>query len=50
MEGTSPEAVPVIAVSREDLSWFELDSDAHAVLAMVDGRTTVWRRSWPLSP
>jgi hypothetical protein len=40
-EGVSPEAVPVIAVSREDLSWFELDSEAMALLAMVDGRTTV---------
>lgn len=40
-EGASPEAVPVIAVSKEDLSWFELDSDAMAVLAMIDGHTTV---------
>jgi hypothetical protein len=41
MEGASPDAVPVISVSREDLTWFELDSDAHALLAMIDGRTTV---------
>jgi hypothetical protein len=41
MEGTNPEAVPVIAVSREDLTWFELDEDAHAVLAMIDGHTSV---------
>jgi hypothetical protein len=34
-EGVSPEAVPVIAVSKEDLSWFELDSDAMALLAMI---------------
>jgi hypothetical protein len=40
-EGFSPEAVPVIAVSKEDLTWFELDSDAMALLAMIDGRTTV---------
>jgi hypothetical protein len=40
-EGVSPEAVPVIAVSKEDLTWFELDSDAMAVLAMIDGRTTI---------
>ncbi len=40
-EGVCPEAVPVIAVSREDLSWFELDAEAMALLAMVDGRTTV---------
>jgi hypothetical protein len=40
-EGASPEAVPVIAVSKDDLSWFELDSDAMALLAMIDGRTTV---------
>ena len=39
--GANPEAVPVIAVSREDLAWFELESDAHAVLAVVDGKTTV---------
>lgn len=41
IEGASPEAVPVVAVSKEDLSWFELDEDAHAILAMVDGRTTI---------
>ena len=41
MEGSSPEAVPVIAVSREDLTWFEIDADAMAVLAMIDGLTTV---------
>jgi hypothetical protein len=40
-EGASPEAVPVIAVSKEDLTWFELDADAMALLAMIDGRTTV---------
>jgi hypothetical protein len=41
MEGASPEAVPVIAVSKDDLSWFEIESEAMAVLAMIDGRTTV---------
>ena len=41
IEGTSPEAVPVIAVTKEDLSWFELDEDAHAVLAMIDGKTSI---------
>jgi hypothetical protein len=40
-EGASPDAVPVIAVSREDLTWFELEPDAHALLAMIDGKTTV---------
>ena len=41
IEGASPDSVPVIAVSREDLTWFELEEDAHAVLAMIDGHTTV---------
>lgn len=41
IEGSSPEAVPVIAVSKEDLSWFEIEAEARAVLAMIDGRTTV---------
>jgi hypothetical protein len=40
-EETPLDAVPIIAVSREDLAWFELEADAHAVLALVDGRTTV---------
>jgi hypothetical protein len=34
-------AVPVIAVSRDDLAWFELDADTYALLAMIDGHTTV---------
>jgi hypothetical protein len=41
IEGATPEAVPVIAVSRDDLAWFELESDAHAVLAVIDGKTTI---------
>jgi hypothetical protein len=41
LEGASLEAVPVIAVSREDLAWFAFEADTNAILAMVDGRTTV---------
>ncbi len=41
LEGAAPDAVPVIAVSREDLTWFELEADANALLAMIDGKTTV---------
>jgi hypothetical protein len=41
IEGASPEAVPVIAVSKDDLAWFEIEADARAILAMVDGRTTL---------
>lgn len=41
LEGSSLEAVPVIAVGREDLAWFEFEADTHALLAMVDGHTTV---------
>jgi hypothetical protein len=33
--------VPVIAVAKEDLAWYELDADAHAILALVDGDSTV---------
>jgi hypothetical protein len=41
LEGASLEAVPVIAVSKEDLAWFEFEADTHAILAMIDGRTPV---------
>lgn len=41
IEGASLEAVPVIAVTKEDLAWFELDLDAHAVLAVCDGMTSI---------
>jgi hypothetical protein len=41
IEGAALEAVPVIAVSREDLAWFELEADAHAILAVIDGHTNV---------
>ena len=41
IEGAALEAVPVIAVSKEDLAWFELDLDAHAVLAVLDGMTNI---------
>lgn len=35
------EAVPVIALSKEDLAWFEFEPDASALLALVDGRTSL---------
>ncbi len=41
IEASGLEAVPVIAVSREDLAWFELEAEANALLAMIDGCTTV---------
>jgi hypothetical protein len=41
LEGASLEAVPVIAVAKEDLAWFEFESDTHALLALIDGRTSV---------
>ena len=41
IEGANLEAVPVIAVTKEDLTWFEFEADTHALLAMIDGHTTV---------
>lgn len=41
IEGAALEAVPVIAVNKDDLAWFELDVDAHAVLAVIDGMTSI---------
>ena len=41
IEGASLEAVPVITVAKDDLAWFEFDADANALLALIDGRTTV---------
>ena len=40
-EGSSLEAVPVIAVAKDDLAWFEFEPDTHALLALIDGRTSV---------
>jgi hypothetical protein len=34
-------AVPIIIVGKDDLAWFEFDADTHALLAMVDGESTV---------
>jgi hypothetical protein len=34
-------AVPVIAVSKEDLAWFDFEADTYGLLTMVDGHTTV---------
>jgi len=41
IEGASLEAVPVITVAKDDLAWFEFDADVHALLSLIDGRTTV---------
>jgi hypothetical protein len=41
LQGVDLGAVPVISVSREDLAWFELDADTYALIAMIDGHTTV---------
>jgi hypothetical protein len=35
------ERVPVVVASKEDLSWFELDGQANALLAMIDGESSV---------
>ena len=34
-------SVPVLLVAREDLEWFHLEPPARALLAIVDGETTV---------
>lgn len=41
VEDSSLEAVPVIAVAKDDLAWFEFEPDTHALLALIDGRTSV---------
>jgi hypothetical protein len=41
VDGPSLEAVPIILVAKADLAWFEFEADAHAILAMVDGESTV---------
>jgi hypothetical protein len=41
LEGASLEAVPIVAVTKEDLAWFEFEPDTYALLALVDGRTPV---------
>jgi hypothetical protein len=35
------EAVPFVAVSPEELEWFELDADAKAVLGIVNGERSI---------
>ncbi len=35
------DAVPVLAVAREDLEWFDLTPYARALLRYVDGRETI---------
>ena len=39
--GVSLDAVPMVAVSKDDLGWFELEPEVHAVLARVDGFASV---------
>ena len=41
VDGPSLEAVPIIAVTRDDLAWFEFEAETNALLAMIDGHTTV---------
>jgi hypothetical protein len=41
VEGPSLEAVPVIAVARDDLAWFAFEAETNALLARIDGHTTV---------
>jgi hypothetical protein len=35
------DSVPIVLVSREDLSWYALDDEAEVVLAKIDGKSTV---------
>ncbi len=35
------EAVPVVVVSKDDLSWFGIDEQAQSILDRIDGRATV---------
>jgi hypothetical protein len=41
LEGADLGAVPVIAVSKEDLAWFEFEPDTYGLLAMIDGHASV---------
>jgi hypothetical protein len=41
VDGPRLEAVPIIIVGKDDLAWFEFEADAHAILAMIDGESTV---------
>jgi hypothetical protein len=40
-DGPALTSVPYVAVSKEDLSWFELEATSDVVLAMIDGESTV---------
>lgn len=52
VEGPSLEAVPVIAVARDDLAWFAFEAETNALLAMIDGHSPHERSasSWHRSP
>ncbi len=41
IEGASLEAVPVIIVTKDDLAWFEFEAETRALLAVIDGCTSV---------
>jgi hypothetical protein len=41
IEAAGLEAVPIIAVARDDLAWFSFEAEAHALLSLIDGRTSV---------
>jgi hypothetical protein len=41
LDGPDLGAIPIIAVTKDDLAWFEFDPDSHALLAMIDGESTV---------
>jgi hypothetical protein len=40
-DGPDLTSVPCVVVSKEDLSWFELEATSDVVLAMIDGEATV---------
>ena len=40
-EGPALTSVPCVVVSKEDLSWFELEETSDVVLAMIDGESSV---------
>ena len=40
-DGPALSSVPCVVVSKEDLSWFELEATSDVVLAMIDGEATV---------
>jgi hypothetical protein len=41
LEAPGLEVIPVVVVTRDDLAWFDFEPDTHALLALIDGHTTV---------